>query len=253
MRFASRTAAAAVVLLAAAGPGLAQGRDLSFRAGLGAETSSRLVRSGDEKRESSLSSLGTGLRLEMTFRNRVTLSLLAGMSFTDAGGLVFYRLPVALEYRAGSVSGMTFGAEIAARALTWGAFELDGRARFLASTGSLKTWPMNGFAVPGEARSKPNWTALEAGPQVSYNGLKNVVPYLFAVASWLSGDILMEETLEDLQGDQTLSIKGAGLVRTGAGATLALGRRASLRAEAGLTPRRGGADYDARLALLYSF
>jgi hypothetical protein len=175
------------------------------------------------------------------------------VSFTDVDGLVFHHLPVSLEYRAGAVSGILVGAEVAARGPAWGAFELDGRARFLTSAGTQTSWPLEGFAVRGEARGKPNWTAVEAGPRVSYKGWRTAVPYLFAAANWLWGDIRMEETLDTLGGDETKSIKGAGLVRTGAGATFAIGRRATLWAEAGIVPRRGGADYDARLALLYSF
>jgi hypothetical protein len=253
MTLAARTTAAAVILLAAAGPVLAQGRELTFRAGLGAETLSRTVRWDDEKRESKLASLGAGLRLEMTYRSRLTLSLFGGLSFTDVDGLIFYHLPISLEYRTGIVRGIMVGAEVAARAMAWGAFELDGRARFLTSAGTRTAWPLEGFAVKGEARGKPNWTAVEAGPKIVYKGFRNAAPYLFAAVNWLWGDVRMEEALDTLKGDETKSIKGAGLIRTGAGATFAFGRRVSLWAEAGIVPRRGGADYDARIALLYSF
>jgi hypothetical protein len=253
MKLAARLTIAAAVLLTAAGRLPAQGRELTFRAGLGIETQSRTIRWDDEKRTSQLASLGAGLHFEMTYRNRLTLSLLAGLSFTDVDGLVFYHLPVAIEYRAGQVGGVMVGAEIAARVLTRGSFDLDVRARFLTSAGTEAAWPLAGFAVEGEARGKPNWTALEAGPRVFYRGWRTATPYVFAAVNRLSGEVRMEETLETLTGDETKSITGAGFVRTGAGAVFPLGRRASLSAEAGIVPRRGGADYDARIALLYSF
>ncbi len=253
MKLRARWAAAAVLLGAVAGRAGAEGRELTFRAGLDAGSLSRTIRWDDEKRESKLSSIGAGLRLEMSYRNRLTLSLLAGMSFTDVEGLVFYRLPVSLEYSAGAVAGVLVGAEIEARILTWGAFDLEGRARFLASAGTETSWPLDGFAVKGEARGKPNWTTVEAGPRIAFTGWRTAVPYLFAAANWLTGDVRMEETLETLRGSETKSIKGAGLIRAGAGATLPVGRRASVRVEAGIVPHGGGADYDARIGCSYSF
>lgn len=253
MMLAAGPAAAAALLLIAGGPAPAQGRETEFRAGLGADVLTRTIRWGDEKRESKLASSLMGLRLEMTFGSRLTLSLLGGLSFTDIDGLFFYHLPVSLEYRAGGVSGILLGAEVSARALTGGAFEIDGRARFLASAGTRTSWPLEGFAVDGQVLGQPNWTSAEIGPRVFYRGLKNASPYVFAAANWLGGDVRMEEALDTLKGEEKKNIKGAGLVRTGAGAVVTLGRRTSIWAEAGLVPHGGGASMDARIALLYSF
>jgi len=233
----------------AAGPGIFH--DVSVKLGLGTGYVSRTVRWDGS--QSSIKAFTIGLSSEFEFPFALTAGLFAGLGLTNYEGAVFNHLPITLRYQAGSVASLVFGAEIRKKIMTFGDFETGAAATFVTSIGMNKTWPLNGFAVTGEARATPDWTEFTIGPTVSYRGYRDIVPYLAVQASWFGGRLKMVETLGDLNGTQTMKFKQKGLIKVSLGASGALTPRLSLRGEAAIVPAAGKLDLGAAVRILYAF
>ena len=239
--------------LLAAGEARGAGSGPEFGLGLGVATFSRTVASGGSAdltkvRATIVSVSGTCRPVPW-----LVLELVAGLSSTNPDGLVFGGLPISIDYEAGAVSGLLLGGGLAAKLGVFGRFEIEGAGRFVYSQGATKTRPMSGFAVPGTAGAKPAWFEASLGPRLLYTASAGFVPYLRLAADWFRGSLAVTEALADLAGQEKLTLKAKGVLEAALGADIALRRRLTLRAEAGLLPRPGGVDAAASAALFYRF
>jgi hypothetical protein len=116
-----------------------------------------------------------------------------------------------------------------------------------------KTWPLEGFAVEGQAKGRSNWMEASAGPRLAYLLSDTFVPYLEVNVRWLRADFRMEETLDDLKGLETKRIKGDLAFSVSLGGDVRVSDRLTIKAKAGFVPRPGGADAQASVGLLYAF
>jgi hypothetical protein len=227
---------AAIFLLLAAVPSRAAETSISFRAGISFEHFSRTI-TWDDKTQTSKSSVNLiTARGEIELRPGVVLDLAAGVSLSNFNGLLFTHLPISLEYQAGAATGLLLGAGVRARVLTFGDFEIEGAGRFVYSLGLTKTWPLEGFTVPGNSKGGPTWMRASAGPRISYLFFGKFVPYLNVSVSWFSGSFKMNETLGELSGQESKKIRGKGFVEVSLGGDYKISERLSLRAEAGFLP-----------------
>jgi hypothetical protein len=224
-----------------------------FRAGMGVEFFSRRITWDDKTQASSASALLITGRGEIELRPGLTVGFAAGLSLSNFDGLVFRDLPISLDYEAGAVAGLLLSAGGRARLLSPGDFEIEGAARFVYSLGLKKSWPMEGFTVPGEATGKPTWIEVSAGPRVSYLASEKLVPYLSLSACLFSGNFDLAETLGDLSGREKKNIRGKSLLEVSLGADYKISPRFNLRAEAGFLPYAGGVDGVVSAGLLFLF
>ena len=226
---------------------------MSLRLGLCGGFAGRTVEwdKGDDgsKVKTGLAGIAADVRLARGFE----LSLFAGMAFTDPDGAVFPRLPITLEYGAGAIRGLAFGAVLRKSLFVFGDFETGARAGIVTSTGSSKTWPIEGFAVDGEAEGRPKWTEIEVGPTVAYTGYRGFTPYLGLSVSLFRGDFRMAEKLGDLEGEQSRKLAEKGALKVTAGASLDLGHGIVIDGEAGIVPVKGGTDLRAAVRFMYGF
>jgi hypothetical protein len=151
------------------------------------------------------------------------------------------------------MKGLVLGAELEALLLKSGDFEIKTAGRFVSSLGMSKTWPLEGFAVEGEAKGRSNWMEASAGPRLAYLLSDAFVPYIEVNARWFRADFRMDETLGDLQGHEKRLVKGDFSFSVGLGGDARVSDRLTIKAKAGFIPYAGGVDALASVGLLYVF
>ena len=250
-------ALAACTILAGTATARTPGKGLfggvTLRAGLQGGFADRTVRWDKGTDATKIKSRVAGLAVDLTLSRGFGISLFGGMASTDPRGTVFRNLPISLDYQGGKVRGFVFGAGVRKTLFAFGDFETGARARYVIFTGPTKTWPIEGFAVAGEAVGKPKWSELEIGPTLAYKAYRNFTPYLGVSLSWFRGDFRMTETLGDLGGTQVRKLSQKGLLRVSLGASWELGHGIVVDGEAGLIPAKGGSNLGATVRLLYGF
>lgn len=187
--------------------------------------------------------LGRGLKLGLT----------AGLSLSGFDTLVFDGLPVSLELGSTSLRGLVFGAELEAALYDLGDIEIIAAGRFVSSFGLARTWPLEDFAVPGEASGKANWMEAAAGPRLMYRLSSGFAPYLEAAVRWFRADVRMDETLEDLRGAEKRTVRGDIAFSFALGGDIPLSERLTVKAKAGIAPFAGGVDALASVGLVVAF
>jgi hypothetical protein len=222
-------------------------------AGLNYESLSRtVVWTGD----TSPSKIGANIfsaRADLGLGKGLVVSFSAGLSLTAYKALVFDTLPISLQFDGATISGLFLGAEAFAPILKFSDFELGGTGRFVYVLGLSKTWPLEDFAVEGEARGKPGWMEAAAGPRLSYLFSDRIVPYFELCVRWLRADFRMTETLGDLSGTERKLVQGDLSFSAALGADAALSDRISVKAKAGILPYAGGVDGLFSIGFLYRF
>lgn len=226
---------------------------VSLRAGLQGGFADRTVRWDKGTDETKIKTRTAGLALDLTFPRGLDISLFGGMAFTDPRGTVFTHLPISLDYQAGTLRGFAFGAGVRKSLIAFGDFETGARVRYVIFMGSSKTWPIEGFAVAGEATGKPKWSEFEIGPTLTYRAYEHFTPYMGVSLSWFRGDFRMTETLGELGGTQVRKLAQKGLLRVALGASWDIGRGVVVDGEAGIIPVKGGTNIGATVRLLYGF
>jgi hypothetical protein len=241
------------LVLTAASSAAAEPRLRSFTAGVVFDHFSRtVVWEGDTEAARVLGNL-VSARAGFDLGRGVTLCLTAGLSLSDFDDLVFRDLPISLEFGSAALKGFALGAEIEAVLINFGDFEIGAAGRFVSSFGLARTWPLEDFAVPGEAKGKANWMEASAGPRLAYRFSRGFIPYLEVAARWLRADFGMEETLDDLHGTEKKRVHGDLSISVSLGGDIRLAERLMLRAKAGIVPFAGGVDSLASVGFVFAF
>ncbi len=215
-----------------------------------------LSRSVVWKGDAASSKIQAGLisaRAELGFGQGVIVSFSAGLALTDFKGLTFSALPVTLQFDAPPLKGFSLAAEAVAPFLKFSDFEISGTGRVVYSFGMSKTWPIEGFAVPGEAAGRMSWAEASVGPRVSYVFSGGIVPYLEVRVHWLGAAFKMTETLGDLVGNETKRVRGDFSFSAALGADASVTDRIVVKARAGILPFAGGVDSLLSVGILYKF
>ncbi len=225
----------------------------TLAAGLSYENFSRtVVWKGDAASSGIQASLITA-RAEFGFTRGLVASLSAGFVLTDFKTLAFTGLPVSLAYEGPPFLGFSLGAEVVAPIHEFADVEISGTGRIVYSFGMSRTWPLEGFAVEGEAVGRSSWLEAAAGPRVTYRLSGPVIPYIEICVRWLRADIEMTETLGDLQGTEAKHVRGDLSFSAALGADAALADRLVVKAKAGVLPYGGGVDSLLSVGLQYRF
>lgn len=252
-------AAMAVILVWLSSPALAQDRSpvsqggLTVRPGLRLEILSRTLKWDGEDATSKLKAPLLAATAVLEFEGGVDLALTAGVSFSDFKGLVFRKLPFSLDYQAGGVTGILVGIAVGKSLFEAGDFEIKASGRLVSSFGLNKTWAIEGLAVDGQAKGKPSWIQIAAGPSLVYTGAGSLRPYASLEFVWLQGSFSMRETVDVLNGTEDKKFKGKGLFQVSLGGIYDLSDALSVEAEAYALPYGGGLDIGGRAGILFSF
>jgi hypothetical protein len=224
-----------------------------WRTGISYERLSRTITWDGGASQSKLKADLITAREAIELKPGLAFELMAGLSLSNFNGLAFANLPISLDYEAGAAKGLLLGAGVRARLLTFGNFEIEGVGRFVYSLGFKTTWPLQGFAVPGNATGRPAWLEGSGGARLSYGSSGRFVPYAVVQASFFSGSFAMDEILGDLTGHEAKKLKSKNLLEVTLGADFRVAERLTLRAEAGILPYAGAVDGVASAGFLYRF
>lgn len=203
------------------------GNKSTWKMGLTADYFARGIKWDDNN--STLKSLN--LMLETRAQNLgglFNLNLFAGLGNTNLQGLTFDHLPITLDYEGGSISGIIFGLGVDRTFFSTSSFNFGLMADFTSYIGFKKSFALEGFVVPGEAQSEPDWAQASAGIFILYDGWEKVAPFLQVAASKLWGTFKMSEKIEDLTGEETKDLKDAGLLSFTLGWNIDLSEKISL-------------------------
>ncbi len=192
-------------------------------------------------------------RAEFGFGKGILVGLSAGLALTDFDGLAFASLPISLQLDAPPLTSIFLGAEAVAPLLSFSDFEISGTGRFVYSFGMSKTWPIEDFAVAGNAKGRSSWAEAALGPRISYLFFGRVVPYVEVSVRWLGAEFEIAETLADLTGAETKRVRGDFSFSAVLGADFSATDRIALRARAGILPFAGGVDSLLSVGVLYKF
>jgi len=242
-----------VFALAAGEARAAEAKVKTLAAGLSYDYFSRtVVWKGDTASSKILANM-VSARADFGLGKDLVFSLSAGLSLTDFKGLSFGSLPISLQFDGAPLKGLALGAEVAAPFMKFGDFEISATGRVVLSFGMSKTWPLEGFAVEGEAQGRPNWMEISVGPRFAYLLFGRVVPYVEVSARWLRAVFRMTEILDELDGVEKKQVNGDISFGVSLGADATVSDRLAVKAKAGIMPFAGGVDGLISFGLLYRF
>ncbi|MCX8160416.1 MAG: hypothetical protein N3G18_05745 [Candidatus Saccharicenans sp.] len=207
------------LILLSAGPRVLRAQDRggpAWEFGLSGELYARGIKWADQT--STLKA--TNMMLELRARNlgnRFNLSFFGGLGLPRLNGVVFDQLPLTLEYQGGSITGLLFGARAEARLLPASGFNFGLVAEFASCLGFNKNFALSGLVVPGTATATPSWSQASGGLRVTYDALEGSQPFIEVAGSYFWGKFKMNEKIEDLEGEQTVDLKGVSYVSITAG------------------------------------
>ncbi|MCR4396648.1 MAG: hypothetical protein NUW07_07960 [Candidatus Saccharicenans sp.] len=209
---------ASLLLLFAGGSALqAQSQDqTTWEFGLTGELAARGIKWAEET--STLKA--TNALLELRARNLghiFNLSVFAGLGMPRPNGVIFAQLPLTLEYQGGSLSGLLVGTRVEARLLKTSDFNFGLAGEFSSYLGFKKDFALSGLVVPGTATAQPSWSQASGGLLVTYDGLEGSQPFLEVAGSYFWGNFKMTEKIEDLEGEESVKLKGSSYVSITAG------------------------------------
>jgi len=250
---------AAVALLAAvavlAGPARAQdaeGAGIRVRPGLGIEHFSRTVSWDEAASTSKLVVSLAVLRAEVELATAGRLALFAGYSLSNFNGLTFRQLPFSLEYQAGTIGSLLWGADFEGRVAGFGDIEVGVAAQFAMSLGRAKEFEAPSLNAAGTVDGKGTWSRILAGPLVRYAGYENFTPYLSVSYNRLWGTFTMSESIGALSGVEEKKITGRGSVGFAFGAVFEPSASVKVQGELTAVPYKklsGGLDTDYGVAI----
>lgn len=248
--------AGVLVVAIALGAGQAAAAEPNIKtisAGLNYENLSRTVFWKGDTASSKIQVNLVQARADLEFAKGVVVSLTAGLVLTDFRALAFTSLPISLQYDGAPLKGLAFGAEVVAPFARFSDIEISGAGRFVYSFAMSKAWPLEGFAVEGQAQGESNWAEVAVGPRVSYLFFGRVVPYVEVFGRWLGAGFKMTETLGDLGGTESKRVRGDFSFSASLGADAAVTDRVVVKAKAGILPFAGGVDGLFSVGIMYKF
>lgn len=193
-------------------------------------------------------------KAEIGLTSGLVFSLAAGFSLADLSHLTFDALPISLEFGGATLKGFSLAGEAAAPVKKIGDFEIRAAGRIVYSFGIARSWPLEGFAVEGEATGQPSWLEVSVGPRLAYLAWgPRVVPFVEVSARLLWAGLRMTEALGELTGEETKRVRGDLALGLAIGADVRVTGRITAKAKAGIMPSDGGADGFFSVGALYGF
>jgi len=227
--------------------------NISWKPGFGFESFSRTIEWDGKESTSKLKSYYFTFNTDIELQSGLTLSGLIGYSFSSFNSLIFKELPFSLDLQAGSIGGFILGAGLQKDIFSFRDIEIGAYGQFVYCLGVKENWEIPGLAVEGTAQGKPSWMRGKVGPIFSYEGYDYFQPYIKFNFNKLWGTFKMEETVEDLSGQEKKKITGKSLLEASLGAIYQLSNSLSFQAEINLLPYKGGVNLGLVIKGLYSF
>jgi hypothetical protein len=225
----------------------------SFKLGLRSEYFSRTLSSEVEGETPQFTAYLINLALRYNLRAGFSLAVLLGYASSNYQELVFRQLPFSIDFEGSGISGFVIGTEVEKSLFSQSSFEVDVLGQFLACLGIKKEFDIPDLVVPGSIKARPSWMRAAVGPVFVLTSWEGIRPYIYPCYDYLWGTFSMDQTVQSLEGTEKKEIKAKSQFGVLFGTGLKISEKFELKAEAGLYPRQGGADYSVMLQGLFSF
>ncbi|MBN2246442.1 MAG: autotransporter domain-containing protein [Candidatus Aminicenantes bacterium] len=176
------------------------------------------------------------LNCEFEFQGGLFLTLNLGYTLSDYKSMTFRGLPISVELDVGGVSGYLFGGSIRKSFALSGDFEIEGHGDFVYNYGIEKSWPVPGLSVQGEVTGKPTWMRIMVGPRVSYRGFNALVPYASLNFYRFWGTFTLDQTIEELTGQEEKKMAGKNFINAILGTEYSLSDSFQIKGQLELRP-----------------
>ena len=231
---------------------------IRVRPSLGIEHFSRTISWDEGASTSTLIVSMAALRVEAEFQTAGRLGFFAGYGFSNYDGLIFRQLPFSLEYQAGNIGSLIWGADLEGRILSLGDYEIGIAAQFTMSLGRTKEFAIPGLNASGSLDGKGSWSRILAGPVIRYTGYEKFTPFFSVSYNRMWGTFTMNESIGELSGFEEKKIAGKGSIGFTIGTVYEPSAAFKLKAEITAVPFKkleGGldTDYGASIKAIVSF
>jgi len=228
-------------------------KNFLFKPGFGFEYFSRTIKWDGQESSSKLKSYYFTFNTEFDLQPGLTVSGLIGYSFSNYNSLIFRDLPFSLDLQAGSIGGFILGTGIKKSLFSFNDIEIGAYGQFVYCLGVKEKWEIPGLSVEATAEGKPSWKRGVIGPIITYKGYTYFQPYLRLNYNKLWGTFNMEQTVQDLSGQEKKKITSKSLLETSLGAVYEISSALSFQGEINILPYKGGIDLGIIIRGLYSF
>ncbi len=218
-----------------------------LKSSLGVEYFSRTIVWDEDLYSSKLKAAIGVLRAEFEFQKGFTIGAFAGYTLSNFNGLVFRQLPFSIDYEAGNIGGVLWGADLDIILFGVGDYEIGAAAQFVMSLRSSADFEILNLNQKGDLVAKRNWNRALGGPVIRYTGYENFTPFLWLAYNRLWGTFTLSESIVELEGTEEKTIAGKGIIGITVGTIYEPSPKFKLKAEVTALPYNkigGGLDID---------
>jgi len=209
---------------------------MRIKSGIHFEYFARKITWDDKSYISDMRSTIIALNTEFEMDWGFSFSALIGYAFSDFDSLVFRKLPFSVELDVGSTGGYLLGAELRKSLFDYNNFEMEVFGQIFHNIGTKKDWEISGLNVQGTVTGKPSWTRVSIGPIIRYTALERFYPYFGLCYNGLWGTYKMEQTVQNLGGEEEKKIEGKGVFEGKLGSIFELGNGFIIKGEIYIIP-----------------
>lgn len=223
------------------------GQSIHIKSSLGVEYFSRTIVWDEGLYSSKLKAAIGVLRAELELQKGFTIGAFAGYTLSNFNGLVFRQLPFSIDYEAGNIGGLLWGADVDTILFVVGDYEIGATAQFAMSLRSTAEFEILSLNQKGDLVAKRKWNRVLGGPVIRYTGYEDFTPFLSIAYNRLWGTFALSETIVDLEGTEEKTITGKGIVGITVGTVYEPSALFKLKAEVTALPYTkigGGLDVD---------
>ncbi len=220
---------------------------IRIKPGLGVEYFSRTIVWDEGQSSSKLKASIAILRADIELQKGFLLGLFGGYNLSNFNGMIFRQLPFSIDYEAGNIGCLFWGAELDKNLFSLDPYEIGVQAQFVMSLGRQKELAVSGLNQTGSLSAKGRWQRAGIGPVIRYTGYEDFVPFLAVSYNKLWGTFSMAETVQALTGTEEKTISGGGSIGIAFGTTFNPSETFNLKVEITALPYKktgGGLDVD---------
>jgi len=198
--------------------------DVDYRAGLVLGYNRADVKLGDAELESTLEYTYLGIQIDVDLMDFLTVGVIVGYnsnSFKDP--VDFNMLPLSLRVDGERFNSMMFGARARAEVYSWKDFSLTAEGELSFYKRFKTEFPIQLSIASGNAVIRNTFTQISLDLLVQYDGFTNFTVYGGPQLNLISGNIIAEETIDAVNGEEKLSYSQKNLLGLTAGIFYELG------------------------------
>ncbi len=221
--------------------------------GLSAEYFSLTIGWDEDVNTSKLKSYLFSTNVEIDIFDGFSIHVILGYSLSNFDNLIFRQLPFSVELGVREIGGLLVGTEINKRLFYLSEYEINLHGEFVYYYGFNDEWEMPDLNVDGTVVGSPTWTRTQIGPEIRYEGLNNVYPFISATYNKLWGTFIVDQDIQDLYGTEEKKISSKSNFTFSAGSEFMVTSAFLVKGALSVMPYAGGVDIGGKISIQYVF